>query len=204
AAAVLVAVNTAVAFAAWNGLPDGAGVPINVLGLDGVRHVGVSRDLVWLMPLVSLIVTLSFAVGARFNGIAAAAKPYETTLVAVVGLLLVVEYALVGRAFDPAFDVMRPVAAATGALLMAVGNHLGKARQNAVFGLKTPWTLADAGVWDKTHRFTGRAMFAGGFVLLALGFLLRDGNALGVAIAACTAVPLVAGIAWSRHLASEA
>src|SRR4029077_13644458 len=113
---------------------------------------------------------------------------------AVAGLLLVTENALVGRAFQPDFDVMRPVAVATGVLLLAIGNYLGKARQNAIFGLRTPWTLADATVWDRTHRFAGPGMVGGGLLLIVLGLLLHDPMALGLCIAACTAIPLLVAV----------
>ena len=42
-AAALTGLTAAVAVWAWNVLPAGAGVPVNYLGLDGIRHHGVSR-----------------------------------------------------------------------------------------------------------------------------------------------------------------
>jgi hypothetical protein len=200
-AAGLVAASAAVAFWAWQTLPAGGGVPVNVLGLDGVRRRTVSREGVWLMPFVAGMVTLGLTGGAlRTRGVERAREVFDMTMISVTGLLLVTQIALVSRAFDAEFNVMRPVAIATGVLLIAVGNYLGKARQNAFIGIKTPWTLADATVWDKTHRFTGRAMFAGGLALMLLGFVFRDGALLGVSIAACTALPMLAGIARSRSL----
>jgi uncharacterized membrane protein len=200
-ATLLVAACAAVAIAAWIGLPNG--VPINYLGLDGHRHQENSRYAFGLIPLIAAFVTatliLAPTLGAR-RGVERAAKPFDMTVIGIAGLLLVVEVALVGRALDPAFNVMRPAAIATGVLLLGIGNYLGKARQNAVFGLRTPWTLADATVWDKTHRFAGRGMVLGGLVLMALGFLLHDGNALGVSIAVCTALPLLAAIVRSHSL----
>ena len=129
-----------------------------------------------------------------------AAQVFDVTLIAVVGLMLVVQVALVGRALDADFNVMRPVAIATGVLLLAIGNYLGKARRNWFIGVKTPWTLADAGVWDKTHRYTGRGMFLGGLALIALGFAFHDATVLGVSIGACTALPILAGVAHSWSL----
>jgi SdpI/YfhL protein family len=199
-ASALVAASAAVAFWAWTSLPPGAGVPVNYLGLDGHRHHGASREALWLLPFVSAIVTLSLTGAASRPGAQAAVQPLEMTMIAVVGLLLVTENALVGRAFQPDFDVMRPVAVATGVLLLTVGNYLGKARRNSVFGLRTPWTLADATVWDRTHRFTGVWMVVGGVVLIALGFLLHDTTALGAAVAACAALPPLAGIVRSAGL----
>lgn len=202
-AAALIAASAAVALWAWIVLPAGGGVPVDYLGLDGVRHHGVSRIALWLIPTVSAVVTASMTLAPRLGGqrgVERAAQVFDITLIATAGLLLVVQAALVGRALDADFNVMRPVAIATGVLLLAIGNYLGKARQNGFIGVKTPWTLADATVWDKTHRFTGRGMVLGGLVLMALGFALHNGAALGVSIAACSAIPPLLGVARSRSL----
>jgi uncharacterized membrane protein len=144
---------------------------------------------------------MTFAPGFGARGqVERAAEVFDITLIAVAGLLLVVQFTLVGRALDPEFNVMRPVAIATGVLLLAIGNYLGKARRNGFIGVKTPWTLADAGVWDKTHRYTGRGMVIAGLALVASGFLLHAAAALGLAIGACSALPMLFGIARSRSL----
>jgi hypothetical protein len=199
----LIAAAFAAALWAWFTLPAGAGVPVNYLGLDGVRHHTVSRTALWLIPLISgfVTITLTFAPGfGMHREVERGAQVFDTILISVAGLMLVVEIALIGRAMDPDFNVMRPVAIATGVLLLAVGNYLGKARQNWFIGLRTPWTLADATVWDKTHRFAGRGMVLGGLVLVSLGFALHEAVALGLAIGVCTAIPLLAGAVRSRSL----
>lgn len=42
-----------------------------------------------------------------------------------------------------------------GVLLIFIGNYFGKIRHNYTFGIKTPWTLANEEVWNKTHRVSG-------------------------------------------------
>jgi uncharacterized membrane protein len=202
-AAALVAASVAIALWAWLMLPPGAGVPVNYLGLDGVRHATASRTALWLIPVISgfVVIAMTFAPGfGAQRQVERATQVFDITMIAVAGLLFVVQAALIGRAFDADFNVMRPVAIATGVLLMAVGNYLGKARQNWFIGLKTPWTLADAGVWDKTHRFTGRGMVLGGLVLIVLGFVFREAVVLGLAIGACAAIPMLLGVVRSRSL----
>jgi uncharacterized membrane protein len=200
--ALLVAVAAGVALWAWLALPPGAGLPTHYLGLDGHRHTGVSRAAVWLVPIIAGVVVTGLTLGRIVGRQAEAFAPelYDMVMVSVSGLLLVTEIALVQRAFDADFNVMRPVAVATGILLLAVGNYLGKARRNTLVGIRTPWTLADPRVWDKTHRFTGWAMVLGGLALVGLGLALHDPAALGVAIAACTALPALAGIVRSWTL----
>jgi len=199
-AVLLSAATTAVAVWTWTHLPAGGGLPLNYLGLDGARHIVVTAMPLWLIPLVSGLVTLGLAAARLRRSAEAAAQPLEMTMIAVAGLLLVTELALIGRAADPGFDVVRPVAIAVGVVLIAVGNYLGKARRNAVFGLRTPWTLADDTVWDRTHRFTGLGMVLGGGLLIGLAFLLKDRVAIGVAMAICAALPPLAGVARSASL----
>lgn len=192
--------SVAAAAWAWSSLPPGGGVPVNYLGLDGVRHLGVSREALWILPFVSTVVTLALSTARLRAAAQAAAQPLEVTMTALAGVLLVTELAIIGRAFEPDFNVMRPVAAAVGVLLIAVGNYLGKARRNAVFGIRTPWTLADDTVWDRTHRFTGLGMVLGGAALIGLALVLKDGAAIGVSIAACSALPPLVGVLRSAGL----
>ena len=200
-AAVLVAASVGIALWGWTALPGG--VPVDYLGLDGVRHHGASRALLWLIPEIAGVVAVALTFAPRLGAARQAERAgpvIDSVLIAIPGLLLVVEMTLAGRAMDPDFNVMRPVAIATGVLLLAVGNTLGKAQRNGLIGVRTPWTLADSTVWDKTHRFTGRGMVAGGLVLVAVGFAVHEAVALGLAIGACTAAPILLGAARSRSL----
>jgi uncharacterized membrane protein len=46
---------------------------------------------------------------------------------------------------------------------------MGKVRQNYFVGLKTPWTLNDPEVWQKSQRFAGWM-----FVLAGLAFIIES------------------------------
>jgi uncharacterized membrane protein len=59
---------------------------------------------------------------------------------------------------------------AIGVMLIVTGNVLGKLRWNYTLGIRTPWTLADERVWDKTHRFAGWLFVIAGFVVLGSAF----------------------------------
>jgi uncharacterized membrane protein len=57
------------------------------------------------------------------------------------------------------------------AFLIVIGNYMPKTRQNRFLGIKTPRTLSDERIWDKTHRFAGFVWTIGGIVLLPLVLL---------------------------------
>jgi uncharacterized membrane protein len=57
-----------------------------------------------------------------------------------------------------------------GLLITIMGNYMGKVRQTWIFGIRTPWTLSDEEVWDKTHRFGGWSFFLAGVLMMVLAF----------------------------------
>ncbi len=55
--------------------------------------------------------------------------------------------------------------------LIVIGNYMPKTRQNKFLGIKTPRTLSDERIWDKTHRLAGFVWTIGGIAILPV-FLL--------------------------------
>ena len=41
-------------------------------------------------------------------------------------------------------------------LLLILGNYMGNIRHNYFVGIRTPWTLSNEEVWNKTHRITAK------------------------------------------------
>jgi SdpI/YfhL protein family len=189
-------------------LPPNAMLGIAWRGLDGVAHSATPKlEALAIIPLVSLVVITSLSLAPlrarNVKGLAASSESYGLLLTSLAALLLVTEAALVERAINPDFDVLRWVFLAAAALLVLVGNTLGKVRHNDVFGVRTPWTLADPRVWDKTHRFTGRLMVVGALILAAFAGFLPDHPLLIATLVAAAAGPYIAGAAYSRTLARE-
>jgi uncharacterized membrane protein len=204
-AGLLTAANLAIGVWAYTILPT-ATIAISWHGFDGTPH-GTMPKLAALaiMPMVALIVTTSLSLvplrAQNRKGLEASAGSYGLLLTSLAALFLVAQGALVERAINPDFDVLRWVFMAAAALLVLVGNTLGKVRHNDVFGVRTPWTLADPRVWDKTHRFTGRLMVVGALILAAFAGFLPDHPLLIATLVAVAAGPYIAGAAYSRVLA---
>jgi uncharacterized membrane protein len=63
------------------------------------------------------------------------------------------------------------------AMTTVLGNYLQTIKQNYFVGIRTPWTLSDETVWEKTHRLGGKMMFYGG-LLTAIALFLVEKNYL--------------------------
>ena len=91
--------------------------------------------------------------------------PAYTVIRTAVLVVLAGAYAAVqatGYGREMKMGVVLPLAG--GALLVVLGNVMGKLRPNWFVGIRTPWTLSSAESWNRTHR-------AGGWVLIGAGLL---------------------------------
>ncbi len=67
-----------------------------------------------------------------------------------------------GRDVD--LELLMPLLLGIPFILM--GNYMPKIKQNSTLGIKVFWTLRNEENWNKTHRFGGKIMVAGGFIML--------------------------------------
>lgn len=81
--------------------------------------------------------------------------------------LLSAHLAVLANGVGVPFDVRRLNRRVFGTLLIALGNVLPKLPRNGLIGIRTPWTLADPIVWERTHRTAGYLLMAAGVVTLA-------------------------------------
>lgn len=56
-------------------------------------------------------------------------------------------------------------------LFVVLGNYMGKIRQNYFVGIKTPWTLANEEVWNKTHRLWGWSFMLAWLIFILSAFM---------------------------------
>jgi uncharacterized membrane protein len=61
-----------------------------------------------------------------------------------------------------------------GILFAVLGNWMGKLRRNLYIGIRTPWTIANDVVWEKTHRLGGKLFVVAGFVSAITGVFASE------------------------------
>lgn len=61
-----------------------------------------------------------------------------------------------------------------GFLFIFLGNLMPKTPRNFFIGIKTPWTLANNDVWQRTHRMGGKLFALSGLILIIKGLILPN------------------------------
>jgi len=126
----------------------------------------------WLIPLMSLAFLILFPILPKLDpkkeNYEKFKQPWgviQTSLVAFMGYIYGVTMFVI---FYPEYNafVGRAVVFGMGVLFVILGNYMGKVRQNYFVGLKTPWTLNDPEVWQKSQRLSGWAFVLCGLVAI--------------------------------------
>ncbi|MDQ6887889.1 MAG: SdpI family protein [Gemmatimonadota bacterium] len=126
---------------------------------------------------------------ARFQG------TYDLMVACSIGLLALIHVTVLAVALGYPIRIDRVTPIGVGLLFVVIGNLLPRARPNWFFGIRTPWTLSNDRVWERTHR-------VGGYLMLASGVLLVISGVAGVvwlpvAVIACVLVMTVGLLAYS-------
>ena len=188
--AVLGSMLVASTFALMHVSPD-ARIAIH-FGIDGQPDGFAGPWVAFLsLPVIAGFVTALFTLLPRMEpragNLARSGKAYTATWSAVMLMLAACHALLIAHAFGYAADVPRLVTAMLGLFLVVTGNAAAKTRSMLLFGVRTPWTLSDERVWQRTHRLYGWGSVCLGLVLIGL--------ALGAAAPLVLATTTLLGLA---------
>jgi uncharacterized membrane protein len=117
----------------------------------------------FVLPLIGLVAYAITGVVIRRQRPTA---PLHVLPTAFAALFLAVNAIALHAALDDTTDVTRWILISTSVFITVLGNYLGKLRRNRWVGIRTPWTLADDEVWQRTHRLGGWIFVAGGALAL--------------------------------------
>lgn len=127
---------------------------------------------------------------------------YDTVIAAVLGVLLLSHLAMLAAMAGVPISMTRVIPAIIGALFIVIGNVLPQARPNWFFGIRTPWTLSNDRVWQRTHRIGGYLFVMGGIVAVlsaALPFNVGFPILMVVAAFAGLGSVIYSYIAWRQE-----
>lgn len=203
----ILTVLAALAFAAtgvvMSALPDIVPVHYNFAGQ--ADRMGSKLEYL-IFPAIAAVSGVVFALAARRCGgkgnrdsalaekILLGAAFFEVALFSGLGLYFMHQAArYVPGDADPAVTTNLPrfIVTGVGLFLVLLGNVMPKARRNALFGLRTKWSMADDEVWRRSQRFGGVFAVGLGFALIISGIFL---GGLPLFVLCMAAVPAWAGV----------
>jgi uncharacterized membrane protein len=142
-------------------------------GLHGPDGWSGRANAAWLLPGIAVAVWLVLRyiplIDPRRANYAAFRAGYDSVIAGVVALLVVVHVSLLGLALGWPVPMDAVIAVAIGGLIVLIGLVLPRAHSTWFFGIRTPWTLSNEEVWQRTHRVGGRLMVLSGLLVMLLG-----------------------------------
>ncbi|MCR4399024.1 MAG: DUF1648 domain-containing protein [Firmicutes bacterium] len=155
---------------AYPRLPDRLPTHWNIRGeVDGYSSKAFA---VFFFPFMALGMYVLFNVlpsldphAARYRQFAGSYSLLRSLIVLFLdGLYLVT----IGYGLGFRLDIGLVVRLAISLLIVALGDQMGRVKQNWFVGFKTPWTLSSEENWRRTHRFGAKTMVVGGLLSLLM------------------------------------
>ncbi len=109
--------------------------------------------------------------GTEEGGQRANVEIVDRILIGVFLVLLIVQLTVLAEIFHLPVDSLFVISLIVSAMLLYMGNYLGKLRRNFWAGVRTPWTLVSDTVWERTHRFAGWLFVGTGIIGIVLSFI---------------------------------
>ena len=194
---IILAAMFAASAAAWPQVGPRVPMHWNIRGeVDGYggRVEGLLFVPVLAVGIYALLRVLPRLDPARAN-YPAFAGSYAVIRLALTALFGAVHGVVLAAALGAPVEVGRLVPAAVGGLFVVIGSVLGRVRPNYFVGIRTPWTLASARSWERTHRVGGRVFAAAGVSFVVAG--LTGVPALFVAALVLDGIALVGVVVYS-------
>jgi uncharacterized membrane protein len=196
--AVLLAITAIVSAVAYPRLPETVPSPWNLHGqVDGWTSRGHAA---FLMPALLLVLWGVLrglpAIDPRRAHYAKFESTFDLMISAVLTLVALVHVTVLAVALGAPISIHRVIPILLGVVLIAIGNQFPRARSNWWFGIRTPWTLSNERVWERTHRVGGYLMTAAG-VTTIIGGLVSDFAAPLIIV--CLAVFALGSVIYSYY-----
>ncbi|MEI8131067.1 MAG: SdpI family protein [Leptolinea sp.] len=125
----------------------------------------------YLIPIITIVMTgfLLFVpnIDPLKANIVSFRSEYNLFVVFFAGFMFYVHSLTVAWNIGLQFSMNSLLIPAMGVFFILTGRMIGKAKRNFFIGIRTPWTLANDEVWNKTHQLGGKLFVASGLLTAA-------------------------------------
>jgi uncharacterized membrane protein len=182
----------------WNQLPEQ--VPTH-FGLDGVADDWSDKSLLWIIPgalgMGIYFLMLAIPVLDPKRKIRQMGDKYFALRFILTVFFSVLSVYLIFASKTGSIESPNLLLALGGAFFAILGNYLQTVRPNYFIGIRTPWTLENEQVWNKTHRMGGRIWILGGILIMCFAFLVSDSQLYTIIFAAILSVMVLVPVVYS-------
>ncbi len=184
-------------------LPDQ--IPIH-WSLDGSVQYGSHLNL-WVNGSMGILFAILFPllrkIDPRSKNYDKFSKYYDEFQIFMMLFFIALTAVIVSESLNPGrINVEMAIVLLVGILFTIIGNMMPKFKTNFFVGIRTPWTLSEEEVWNKTHRLGGIMWFIGGLVIIGAAILLRSSPLFAVVLGVTlliTIVPIFMSYFWFRE-----
>lgn len=124
----------------------------------------------FLIPLLSAGMFILFLIIPRIdplkNNLKKFMNYYERFILVMIGFFLYVQLLILSWNIGYKFDMGQMIIPAIGFLFIYIGFLVEKAKRNWFVGIRTPWTLSNVKVWERTHKLGGKLFKIIGIITL--------------------------------------
>jgi uncharacterized membrane protein len=164
------------------------------------------RWFVWVLPLALAMLWAMIrwlpTIDPRGANYARFAGAFEGIFILLMLFIFGLHMVILGAALGRNVSVERLAPGGLGLLLIGLGILLPRARPNWFVGIRTPWTLSNDRVWERTHRFGGQLFIVAGAIIVIAAFISSQ-LAFPVMIWACAVSAVVllvySYVAWRKE-----
>jgi uncharacterized membrane protein len=153
--------NTALLATHWNAAGEADGYGSAFMGL-------------YFLPLLTMAMAALIAAVPAIDPLKANVEKFRPELnlfiAAFSAFMLYIQGLTLAWNMGLKFSMTGMMAPGFGLLFVVVGMVIRKAKRNYFIGIRTPWTLANNTVWDKTHNLGGQLFIASGVLTMACVF----------------------------------
>ncbi len=98
-------------------------------------------------------------------------KGYSSIVIGIMILFFAINLGTIYIGLGHELKMERLIVILIGVLFLFVGNYMQQVKSNYFMGIRTPWTLSNETVWNKTHRVGSKVFMIAGILIMVTVFL---------------------------------
>lgn len=128
----------------------------------------------FMMPVITAVMYLMFIILPMIDPLKENVKKFrryfDNFILIIVAFMFLIHMTTIVWSLGYEFDIKFVIIPSISILIYYAGVLMQHSKQNWFIGIKTPWTLSDKDVWDKTHKM-GSKLFKFGAIILLISLL---------------------------------